>query len=599
MAAPPPKPKPPQTSEDLAEVERALSVLQGRHPEHERIRREDHENRARRQAEIDAVSKVEARRVRSRRALFAVGVVAIGLVAVSGALVFRSELARRGRIEQAADPYRALGFVLVETTSRGEPSKLEASTGAGCLLATSTAGVGAKVRLAHAGGVVEGPGPVLTCLCEGGHVTVSADTKPGDGLALLRTDASALGGSRAFAFLPFKPGTTGRTDQACAEGSLDAWLDARRWTQESPEGTARPLVPVDAAASDRWLAADAKRGGLKSAGFKVTAIVKREAPFAVVEVPAETCVLLAVERPSDRPSLRLKGGALAVGPAAGSAAWCTSTEALVLAQREGEGELAVLSVPAARVGGLEGVREASASAGIMLGAATVPASERGWSAKQMLVASAIPETLITVANAPDLGADPEARIVALSVERPNSLVAETPADVFSFCDPQLDKATATLCVFSGTQKWRVEGAEAVAGVARAKLPFWLFGLQGVSEPAALKLETELVTLARRLRRDGFEPTTIEAVTELDKGVEVLGRANEDAMVALGLAPTEPWVFPYTDGSPWTLEGEPRIVPIKPLERITVTLGTGTAKAKTKALPPKATRRTVVFRRQKR
>ncbi|MDF2697563.1 MAG: hypothetical protein K0S65_5946, partial [Labilithrix sp.] len=542
MAAPPPKPKPP---EDLAEVERALSVLQGRHPEHERLRREDEEKRRGRQAALDAESTAETRRVRSRR-LFVGGIaLAVGVVAVTGALVFRSELARRGRIEQAADPYRALGFVIVDTTSRGEPSKLEASAPAGCVLATSS--TGGRLKLVHAGGTVEGPGPVLACLCEGGPVTVTADMKPGEGLALLRTDASAFGGSRAFAFLPFKPGATGKTDQACAEGSLDAWLDAKRWTQESPEGTARPLAPVDAAASDRWLAAAPRRAALKEAGFKVAAMVKREAPFSVVEVPAQSCVLLAAERLADRSSLRLRGGASAVGPAVGSVAWCTASEALVLAQREGEGEVAVLLAPAARAGGLAGVIDAASDAGMVLGAATVAPADRAWSAKQMLVASAIPESLITSGNAPDLGADPEARIVALSVEKPGALVAETPADVFSFCEPQLDKATATLCVFSGPQKWRVDGAEAIGGIARAKLPFWLFGLQGVNEPAALKLETELVDLARKLRRQGFEPTTFEAVTELDKGAEVLGRANEDAMVALTLAPVAPWIIPYTDG----------------------------------------------------
>ncbi len=588
----PPKPAPKDTSEDLAEVERALSVLKGRHPEHERVRREDEAKRAQRQAEIEEAGRIETRRIRSRRALVGASVLAIGAVAVIGALVFRSELARRGKIEQAGDPYRAMGFVVLEMTSRGEPSKLEASAPAGCLLATSSNG--GNVRLTHAGGTVEGPVPVLTCLCEGGHVTVTGDMKPGEGLALLRTDAASIGGSRAFAFLPFKPGTKGQTDQACAEASLDAWLDTKRWTQTSPEGAARPRAPVDAAASDRWLSADPKRAALRRAGFEVTAIVPRGAPFSVVEIPAETCVLLAVERPTDKPSLRLAGGALAVGPSAGNAGWCTSTEALVLAQREGEGALAVLTTKAARVGGLLGLRDVARAAGVPLEAATVPARDRGWSAKQLLLASAIPDTLITTANAPELGVDPEARVVALSMDKPNTLVADTPADVFSFCDPPLDKALTTLCVFSGTQKWRVDGADVEAGIARAKLPFWLFGLQGVTEPAALKLETELVSLARRLRRDGFEPTTMEAVTELDKGAEVLGRAGEDAMVVVGLAPTPPWVIPFTDGPAWTIDGEPRVIPIKALERITVT----TAKAATaKALPPKATRRTVVFRRQ--
>jgi hypothetical protein len=641
MDAPPPKPKSKESPEGLAEVERALSVLHGRHPEHERMRREDEEWRSKRSAQLEAVARVESRRVRSRRALYVmlgVGVVAVATVA---GMHVRSELARRGRIEHLADVYRApsatnlppgtlnpasaaasiatLGFSLVESSGRSEPSKIEASVPAGCLLAATT--VPSRIRIAHAGGAVEGPGPILTCLCEGGHVAVTADVKPGDGIVLLHAEANALGGSRAFAFLPFKPATVGQTDQACAEASLDAWIDGKRWPASGDEkGPPHPAPVVDAAASERWMSADPKRVALHGAGFKVAAIVKGDAPFGVVDVPAGSCVLLVNERATDVAGLRLKGGSMALGPTAGNSGWCTSTPALVVAQHAGEvsakgsegaregagtlreapetmdqsaasaGALAVLFAPALRVGGLFGLRESVTRAGLALSAVSIAASDQAWSAKQLLLTSAIPETLITTANAPDFGADADARVVALSLDKPGSLVADAPADVFSYCEPPLDAATATVCVFSGPQKWRVDGAEVVAGLARAKLPFWLFALQGVSEPVALKLETQLITLARRLRRDGFEPTTIEAITELDKGAEVLGRANEDAMVVVALAPSEPWVFPYTDGPAWTIDGEPRVVPIKPLQRVTVT-------STAKNLPPKATRRTVVFRRQ--
>jgi hypothetical protein len=358
----------------------------------------------------------------------------------------------------------------------------------------------------------------------------------------------------------------------------------------------RPVGVLDQGASDAWLNADPKRAVFRSVGLKPSVSLNSKAPFVVVDVPASSCVLFVndASHATDKVSVRLKGGAIALGPVAGNVGWCTSTEVSVLAQREGEGELTVLIGNATRVGGLFGLQEVVASTGTLsLALATVVPADRGWSAKQLLLASAIPETLITVANAPDLGNDLEARVVAFSVERPNAVVPETPPDVFSFCDPSLDKSTASLCVFSGAQKWRVDGAETVGGIARAKPPFWLFGLQGVAEPAALKVQTSLIALARKLRRDGFEPTTIEAVTELDKGAEVLGRANEDAMVVVSLTTVDPWALPYTDGPAWTLDGgDPRIVPIKPLERITVN-------STAKTLPPKNTRRTVVFRRQKR
>jgi hypothetical protein len=598
MDAPPPKPVPKQASEGLAEVERALSVLKGRHPEHERVQREDEERRSKRKVELEAVQRQELRRTR-RKQLVIGSAVASGVVVVLGlGLAFRSEIQRRGRLEQAADPYRAVGFSLVESSSRGEPNKVEANVPAGCIVAASVGP--AQVRVALGAGTVEGPSPVVTCSCEGATVTVTTEPSRGDGLVLLRADAPALGGSRAFAFLPFKPGAVGASDAACAEGSLDAWLEARRWSEDAVStrgGAPRPAAPVDQATSDRWLG-QGNRGGLRDAGFKVGAIVKPDAPFSVVEVPGASCMLVVADDPADKPSVRSKGGALTVGPAVGNLAWCAASEAVVLVQRgadaKASGEITVLVGPAARVGGLSGLHDVAARAGIELAASGVASGDHGWNAKQLLVASGIPDTLVGVSNAPDLSSDAEARIVAVSLDKANTVSSEAPDGVFSYCDPPLENARSALCIFSGKQKWGAHAAgPGAAGIASAKLPFWLFALQGVSDPPALKLEAQLLGFSRRLVLVGFEPTTIEAVTDTDKGAEVLGRANEDAMVVLGLAPTEPWVFPYTDGPAWTIDGDPHIVPIKPLERVQVT-ATPTSK-----LPPKATRRTVVFRRHKR
>lgn len=583
MAAPPPNPKSKAAPEGLAEVERALSVLQGRHPETERLRREDEERRRARTAKAAAVTSVETRRVRTRR--FGIGAAASAalLVAIVVTVLFRKELARRSGIERATDAYRAMGFVVVASASSAAPIKVEADVPAGCLIATSTSG--SRVKLAHLGGAVEGTAPVIACLCDQSHVVVTSEATGEEGLALLRAEANTVGGSRAFAFLPFKPGTIGRTDQACADATLDAWLDARA------DGSAGPKVEP---ANDTWLG-EPSRAKLRDVGFVVSAFVKPGVPFTAVDLAAGTCMLALSEKARDNVVIRLRGGAVVASSSTGSVGFCTSSQARVLAERESSspgGPLVVLTAPAARVGGLYGLREVAESARLPLGAAHVNAGDLGWSAKNLLVASAIPEHLVTVANTPELGSDADARVVALAVETPGMITADTPADVFSFCEPSLDTATSSVCVFSGAQKWQTDGARAVGGIARSKLPFWLFAFQGVSEPVVLKLETQLLTLARRLRRDGFEPTTIEAVTEVEKGAEVLGRANEDAMVVLSLSASPPWVIPFTDGPAWTIDGEPRIVAIRPLERVVVT---GT----TKTLPPKAKRRTVVFRRTRR
>ena len=61
---------------------------------------------------------------------------------------------------------------------------------------------------------------------------------------------------------------------------------------------------------------------------------------------------------------------------------------------------------------------------------------------------------------------------------------------------------------------------------------------------------------------------------------------------VGVGPSEPWVYPLTDDVAWQLEGPPQIALVKPLEKVTLVTSL-------KKLPPINTRRTVVFRRQKR
>lgn len=565
------KRKPSPSHPELTEVERAISVLQGRHPEHERMRRETEEAKASKTAEQAAARRVFLRAALARRlkigGVFLVVLCALAVIAKSA----RRESKRTEALDGAAQPYLAKGFTLVDTSGRGDPTKLEADVEPGCFIATSAKK--ARLKLAYTGGFTEGEGPLLTCLCDPNKVTMTGE-RNAEGLVLLRTPANTIGGSRAFYFLPFQVGTLGYSDQNCAEASLDEWIDAKHWLVES----------IDA----KWLDWPNRRP-LKHAGFSVVGSVRPDMPFGVIEIPANSCTLLVDESGTAKTSVRLKGGGLAIGPALGTIAWCTSQATTAVAQREGKSELTILSAPAVKVGGLLGVREAAEKSGIRVAAMTVPAADRNWIAKQLLVASAIPESLITLGTEE---ADKDARIAVLSVEKPGTLVSDSGEGIFSFCDPPLNEATASLCVFSGPQKWRIEGADSVAGIARAKMPFWLFGLQNVGEPAALKRATQMVTLARRLHRDGFEPTSLEAATETDKGVEVLGRANEDAVVAVMLAPSEPWAIPLAEAPEiaWSLDaGDPHEVKLKTLERIVLS-----APAKTK-LPPKEKRRTVVFR----
>jgi hypothetical protein len=576
---PPPKPKGPATGpQDLAEVERALSVLQGRHPEHERVRREQEEASRKRHAERDQSAAAEHAKVQRRRIrLIAIGGFSFVLLLVFG-LSFRREVVRRGRIEQAGDPYRAMGFAVVDTSSRGSKVQVDATLDPACIVVASTDS--APIKVTRPGGAFEGPGPVLFCTCQNEHLTATSEVTDNGGIVMLRADAPAIGGSRAFALVPFKPGTTARSDEACNDASLDAWLDAKHAPDPRPDAA--------------WLAAKPERAVLLASHATALGTIAPPAPFVSVTIPKESCLVATSTSASDRLSLRTRGGAQPFAPAAGAIAWCGASETGALVQREGDGTVEVIAIPAANVGGMLGVREIAKKAGIALAFTGVAATDHAWNAKALLLSSSVPENIIKTASTPEIAPDPDARLVAISFGTPNALTSESKEEVFSYCEPSIGDATReALCIFSGEQRWKPTGAEAVGAVARSKLPFWLFGLAGVSDPVALKAGISLAALARRLKHDGFEPTTIEALTELPNGVDVLGRTGEDAIVAVGVMGAPPYVVPYAEGgAAWSIDGEPPLVILKPLEKRTLTTSL-------KLAAPKERRRSVVFRRQKR
>jgi hypothetical protein len=494
------------------------------------------------------------------------------------ALLANREAGRRTRADQVLEPFRPFGFTTVETSSPSTTGTLEASADPGCFIAVATGN--AQVKVTRGPTTESGASPVLFCTCASERIGLSAEVGPGGSLALLRTDAATIGGSRAFTFAPFKPGSTLRSDDACSEASLDAWIDAKHY----------PAPPTDAPSLGAW----PPRAPLAAAGFKPVALAAATAPFVVVDVPKESCVVTTSANPADRISLRLKGGAALAPPTAGIVARCAQAASTLVVSREGKGEVAVLVAPAAGLGGMTGLQEHAKDFSIPLALTVLAPTDRAWDAKQVLLASQIPEATITTASAPEIPNDKDPRVAALSFETPNALIPETPDETYSYCSPPLDaKVRAATCVFSGPQKWRTDaGADTVAGIARARLPFWLFAMQTVTDPVALKGMTQLFTLARRLTRDGFTPTTLEAVTELPAGVEVLGRKGEDAIVAVGVIPTAPYVYTLSDGAPWTLDTPPRVVPVKVLEKVLLT-------STMKTLPPKPARHTVVFRRTQR
>jgi hypothetical protein len=570
----PSKPPPPPPQSGLDEVERALSVLGGRHPEHEKTRRETAEAARHRSGELARELAANAR-TRRRRAIVlgtnGVALLAAGVVAWR--LTARAHTIHDG-LERAEAPWAGRGFVEIATNAVTASNTLESDLeGPSCFAAVST-GDG-PLRAHEDTMAVEALHSVAWCTCGPGRAKIEATATTGvTGLAILRADARLLGGPLARGWLDYAPGAWGASGGDCADAVLDDWIADRK---------GHPPVIDDA-----WLDADPSRASLRRAGFRVVAMANASRPFAVVEAAAGDC-LLAIAGPADALSLRARGGAWLVRHAQRALAWCGSRAATETVWREGASPVVVLSAPAVRIGGLLGARECADVAGVRIAssAAWIGEDDLAWDATALLRASAPGD--VSVDPLPAVPGAPDRRVASLVLSS-SATVASDPASVAVACDPPLDVdagSRETVCAHSAPVAWWRKG-DAPAFAAHAALPQWLSVLGTRTEPDAIARVPELLSLARRLKRDGFEPTTLEGVTELPDGVRVIGRAGEDAVVAVGLGPKAPWTFPYTDHVPWDLGDTPVSVAIKPGESVKLT-------ASPAPNAPEDKRRTVVFR----
>jgi hypothetical protein len=566
----PKPPEPPPTG--LDEVERAISVLEGRHPEHERTKRETMAAVEERRHVLEAELAASARRRRRRTLVIAANAVAlIAAGFVTWRVVTRAR-AIRATLDVAERPFVAAGLEEIASNEVAARSTLEADTPAsGCFVAVGTDG---HVRARAANVVVEGDGSVGWCSCQPEHVTVEA-LSGGGGLALLHVDARAVGGPLARPWAKFTPAEWGRGATECADAMLDAWIG---------DGHG-PRTPIEAS----WLDTTAERASLKKAGFRFASAVDEARPFGVVEGAAGDC-LLAIASDDDVLSLRATGGARRIVGAKGAIAWCNSAGETTTVWREGgTAAVVVLAAPAARVGGLLGVRECAAIARVYVPAdrTWLRDEDLAWDATSVLRASALGG--VVAGPLPQEPSGTKTRLSAVAWAA-GAKVDWDPSGAVVACDPRFDTASTereSVCASTEPVLWWRKN-EVAAAAATAPLPFWLSSLEARREPDAVATVPQLLSVARRLVRAGFEPSVLEGVTELPDGVRVVGRAGEDAVVAVGLGPKPPWAFPYTDGVPWDLGDQPRVVALQP----------GVA-VKLVATPPQSApiekRRTVVFR----
>jgi hypothetical protein len=572
----PPKP-PPKSRIGLTEVERALSVLEGRHPEHEKIRRQTREAAEQRRSQLDQELARNARARQGRRLLIAVATAAAAIAAFAAWKLAARTRALQAAVDASDADWLARGFTGVATNALTGSRTLDVDLpGSSCFVATST--VEGPLRVQPSGGAaVEGARSVAWCSCEPAHVGVGAP--PGDapaGLSVLRIDAVALGGPLARSWVAFTPGAWGEGGHECADATLDGWIAAHHVPLEAPEAA--------------WLDADAARAGLHRAGLRLVAAIDAPHPFAIVHPGAGDCVL-AVAKSGDALSLRAAGGTWLVSHARGALAWCSSTADPMTVWRDGTGPVAVLEAPATRLGGLRGARECAEAAGVALpsDATWLRGEDLAWEAGVVLRASGLSE--VTSSPLAVQPGPPDARVAALVLATDASAVSE-PEGVVIACDPPLaGGARESLCAHSAPVSW-FNKKDAPAGMARGALPVWLSPLEGRHELDAIARIPELLALTRRLAREGFEPTSLEGVTELPDGVRVVGRAGEDAVVAVGLEPKPPWALPYYEADkgavPWDLGDAPREIPLKPGDAVKLT-------SSPPSTAPLAARRTVVFR----
>ncbi|MFO0670105.1 MAG: hypothetical protein U0235_10825 [Polyangiaceae bacterium] len=130
-----------------------------------------------------------------------------------------------------------------------------------------------------------------------------------------------------------------------------------------------------------------------------------------------------------------------------------------------------------------------------------------------------------------------------------------------------------------------------AALGAGPQPVWLKPATQSKDPAASAAVAGAIRFAARLRAQGYELTILEGVKELATGADVLGRAGDDAVVAITVQSTPPFVVPLVaeGGAPWTLEEPARPIPITP----------GIHLVLKGVVPPSSdleARRTAVFRR---
>jgi hypothetical protein len=596
----PPPMRPPSTvptgfqSHGLDEVERALSVLGGRHPDAERVEREVRAEREWRLGQIAVEAKVASHQRRMRRVLQTLFAIVTTVVAVVAVVAVQHYRRADTQMALLAGTYTRLGFTPWIAPSWPRGNRLEATLdGPACLVGlgtgTSSESGGAphlRIERSRAG---DGPAPLVDevtssaawCGCRGEHVTLIDDATDEPMTRLLRIDPRAVGDHVGLELLdtPVQKVLDSRNHD-CDDGAFAGWLN-----DGHPEPRARD-------AYDAWVA----HRDLESAGFTYLGSALPSDHLLPLKSSAERCTLVRSESPGDVLTLRFGGEDPVRLTGRGVIGWCATQLPASTVAREGHGAVMALDVDAVRIGGGLGVLEWVARARVAGDSFVpwVPPGDLGWDAKNALLASGAPDAQVTAGDGIAQHVS-EARLVSIATAasgggaRADGAGGADGQDGVYGCVPAFGGAR-TVCEQAGPLTWRVVGDPRSTGIAQAKLPFWLSAMNGLDTTRAQEAAARLLAFARRLHALGYRATSSDGIEELPTGVQVHGVGGADQIIAVGVGNEEPFVLPYTDAPPWTLDGTPRAVPIAQGQVLKLISVSG------RDLPP-ANRRTVVFRHQ--
>ena len=556
----------PSQEKGLEEVEHALSALAGRHPEHVRLEREDQARADRRRRELARAVALEKKKRRIRLAKQLVALAAIG---AAGYLIRAHVLelrAARTLVDAQAHVYASVGFAAFPddwSTALRAQGEIGPAT---CVVAVAGDAHGpVDLEVDRDGVTTKGHGSIGFCSCAAETVTA----RTGEGaVRILRRRANDFGGPLGFTLRAVSPDVL--IDSPCAEEQLDAYFKTQASDVSAPdalEGTAAVFTPI---------------------GYRPVAAEVGGAPFAIVSAPEKTCSIAFSSEPI---SLRLAGGARPVQNTNDAIGFCTKKGGTFSVWRTGATPIQIATADATKSGGIYGMREIAAKAGTKLSTWILP-DDLPWDAANALRASGLTDVEELDPEAAGKMPNAATHFFSLSTVEGATVAPDTSQDMIFFtCAPPIDKAEQTICAEAAASRLRASTPRGSWGAASSLLPFWMAGYTQAHDPAAVPSELALLALARALIHRNFEPTILGSIKELESGVEVLGRAGEDSIVAVGAAPQAPWLVTYTDGAAWSIGGEPRVIPLSPGARITLKPSPGSA-AFHGGLE---SRRTIVFR----